>query len=309
MKLLITGGTGLVGCAIQKIKNNYNYDFVFISSKDCDLTDFNKTNELFFKEKPDYVIHLAAYVGGLYKNIKYKVDMLEINLMINYNVLKCCHIHNVKKVISCLSTCVFPDKTEYPIDEANLHNGPPHNSNYPYSYAKRFLEIQSRTYQQQYNKNFICIIPTNIYGPNDNFSLENGHCIPSLVHKCYLAKKNNIPFTVLGTGTPLRQFIYSEDLAELTMWVLENYNNNEPIILSVCEDDEISIKDIALTISRIFNYNKIEFNTNYVDGQYKKTTNNKKLLELYENYKFTKIEHGLKETINWFVDNFDVCRK
>ena len=309
MKLLITGGTGLVGSAIQKIKNNYNYDFVFISSKDCDLSNFNKTNELFFKEKPDYVIHLAAYVGGLYKNIKYKVDMLEINLMINYNVLKCCNIHNVKKVISCLSTCVFPDKTEYPIDETNLHNGPPHNSNYAYSYAKRLLEIQSRTYQQQYNKNFICIIPTNIYGPNDNFSLENGHCIPSLVHKCYLAKKNNTPFIVLGSGTPLRQFIYSEDLAELTMWVLEHYNNNEPIILSVCEDDEISIKDVALNIARIFNYNKIEFNTNYVDGQFKKTATNKKLLELYKNYNFTKIEYGLKETINWFVDNFDICRK
>ena len=132
-----------------------------------------------------------ACVGGLLKNMKYKVDMLEINLIINYNVIKCSYLHDVKKLVSCLSTCIFPDKTKYPINEEMLHNSPPHFSNDAYAYSKRILEIHSKAYQEQYNKNFICIIPTNIYGPNDKFSLENGHCIPSLIHRCYNSKKNN----------------------------------------------------------------------------------------------------------------------
>ena len=121
----------------------FNYTFVFIGSKDYDLTNLKETQQLFEKEHPDYVIHLAAYVGGLFKNIKYKVDMYEKNILINHNVLKCCHDYKVKKVISCLSTCIFPNETTYPINETMLHNGPPHKSNDAYAYAKRMLEIQS----------------------------------------------------------------------------------------------------------------------------------------------------------------------
>jgi len=194
MKILITGGTGLVGKGIQSVSHKYNHEFVFVSSKDCDLSDFNATYNLFEKHKPDYVIHLAAVVGGLFKNMNYKVDMLEGNLLINYNVLKCCHLFKVKKCVSCLSTCVFPDKTTYPIDETMLHNGPPHQSNDAYAYAKRMLEVHSKAYQEQHDDNFICIIPTNIYGPHDNYSLEDGHVIPALIHRCYLCKKNNEVF-------------------------------------------------------------------------------------------------------------------
>jgi GDP-L-fucose synthase len=309
MKILVTGGSGLVGYAIQNIQLNYNYDFIFLSSKDCDLTNYNETNELFLKEKPDFVIHLAAYVGGLFKNMRSKVDMLEKNMIINYNVLKCSHIHNVKKVISCLSTCIFPDKTTYPINENMLHNGPPHESNYSYAYSKRLLEIQSKTYREQYGSNFICIIPTNIYGPNDNFSLNDGHCIPSLIHRCYIAKKNNVPFKVLGTGKPLRQFIYSEDLAKLILWVLEHYKEKDNIILSVDEQNEISIKEVVTEISKCYNYFNIEYDSTYSDGQYKKTADNSKLQKLHDNLTFTSITEGIKKTINWFNNNYDTCRK
>ena len=223
MKILVTGGYGLVGQALQSISPNYNYDFVFISSKDCDLTHYQNTLKLFTKIKPDYVIHLAAYVGGLFKNMKHKVDMFEKNIAINTNVLKCSHLLNVKKCISCLSTCIFPDKTTYPINETMLHSGPPHTSNDAYSYAKRMLQIQSNAYNEQYNHNFICIIPTNIYGPHDNFHLDDAHVIPALIHQCYLAKQNNKPFIVKGTGKPLRQFMYSTDLTTLIMWTLEKY--------------------------------------------------------------------------------------
>jgi GDP-L-fucose synthase len=308
-KILVTGGTGLVGQGIQTIHYLYNYTFVFIGSKDYDLTNLKETQELFKKEQPDYVIHLAACVGGLFKNIKYKVDMYEKNILINHNVLKCCHDYKVKKVISCLSTCIFPNDTTYPINETMLHNGPPHKSNDAYAYAKRMLEIQSRAYQEQYDDNFICVIPTNIYGTHDNFSLEEGHVIPALIHKCYEAKKNKEKFVVCGSGKPLRQFIFSIDLARLIMWSLIEYNEKEPIILSVGEKEELSIKHIAIEIAKQLNYEyMIEFDETFSDGQFKKTADNSKLMSL-KNFSFTKIEDGIKQTVEWFIKNYSNCRK
>ena len=310
MKILITGGSGLVGYAIKQISKKYNHNFTFLSSKDCNLENFEQTNNLFERERPDYVIHLAAYVGGLFKNMNMKVQMLEKNLMINYNVLKCCHNYKVKKCISCLSTCIFPDKTSYPINEKMLHNGPPHNSNYAYAYIKRMLEIHSRVYREQYNDNFICIIPTNIYGPNDNYNLEDAHVIPALIHRCYLNRQNNKKFIVRGSGKPLRQFIYSEDLARLIMWTLEKYDKKENIILSVDTENEVSIKKIAELISKYYNYSHmIKFDKSYSDGQYKKTADNSKLKELYSDFKFTNIEDGIKKSVEWFIKNIDNCRK
>tara|TARA_A100001011_G_C14151833_1_gene774330 strand:- start:119 stop:1051 length:933 start_codon:yes stop_codon:yes gene_type:complete len=310
MKVLVTGGTGLVGKAIENISRNYNYEFVFLSSKDCDLTNYHDTEKLFQKEKPDLVIHLAANVGGLFKNMKFMADILEDNLKINLNVLKCCHLFKVKKLISCLSTCIFPDKTSYPINENMLHEGPPHLSNFGYAYSKRILEIQSRAYREQYDDNFICIIPTNIYGEYDNFSLTDGHVIPALIHKCYLAKKNNEKFVVKGSGKPLRQFIYSRDLAELILWTLEKYNEKDSIILSVGEEEEVSIEKIGRIIAKSFDYeNNLIFDKNFSDGQYKKTADNSKLLKLYGKYKFTNIDDGIDKIVNWFVNNYNSCRK
>ena len=310
MKILITGGTGLVGSAINNIKDDYEYEFLFIGSKDCDLSNLELTKKLFALEKPDYVIHLAAYVGGLFKNSNQKVDMLEKNLIINFNILKCCHDYNIKKCISCLSTCIFPNKISYPINEQMLHDGSPHNSNDAYAYAKRMLEIHSKVYREQYNDNFICIIPTNIYGPNDNYHLEEGHVIPSLIHRCYISKQKNIKFIVRGSGKPLRQFIYAEDLAKLIMWVLEKYHEKDNIILSVNEKEEISIKKIAEEIAKNFNYlHMIEFDTTFSDGQFKKTADNSKFIKLYGEYQFINIEDGIKKSVKWFIDNYDNCRK
>ena len=172
--VLVTGGSGLVGNAIQIVSKDFdNYSYIFISSKDYDLTKIDNTIQMFEKYKPNYVIHLAACVGGLYKNMNNKVKMLEDNLMINYNVIKCAHDYNVEKLISCLSTCIFPDKVSYPIVESMLHDGSPHFSNDSYAYSKRMLEIHTKAYRENYGDKFMCIIPTNIYGPHDNFDLED----------------------------------------------------------------------------------------------------------------------------------------
>ena len=309
--ILVTGGSGLVGCAIQKVfdTNKHKYNMVYVTSKDCDLSSYEKTNELFSKIKPQYVIHLAACVGGLFKNMNQKVDMFERNLMINYNVVKCSHDYAVEKLIACLSTCIFPDKTTYPINEGMLHNGPPHTSNDAYAYAKRMLQVHCQTYREQYGDNFICIIPTNIYGPNDNYSLTDGHVIPSLIHRCYLAKKENIDFVVKGTGKPLRQFIFSEDLARLIEWVLNEYSG-ENIILSTSEKEEVSIEHVARLIAKSFDYEeRIVFDTSSADGQYKKTADNSQLISLLAEsgikFQFTPIEDGIKKSVEWFIETIE----
>jgi len=304
--VLVTGGTGLVGNGIKNVSDEYinKFNFIYISSKDFNLSIMDETIKMFEQYNPNYVIHLAACVGGLYKNMNNKVEMLEKNLMINYNVVKCSHDYKVEKLISCLSTCIFPDKVTYPINESMLHEGPPHHSNDAYAYAKRMLEIHCRSYRENFGDNFICVTPTNIYGPHDNFDLENGHVLPALIHKCYLSKKNNIDFIIKGSGSPLRQFIYSEDLGRLILILLESDKNDDNIILSVPEKDEVSIKDIGTFISQSFDYeNHIVFDTSFSDGQYKKTVSAEKLLTLVNDFKFTNIKDGIEKTIRWFEKN------
>ena len=308
--ILVTGGNGMVGHAFQKIQNEYTYRFVFLSRKDGDLSVFSECKKIFEKYTPHVVIHLAANVGGLYKNMNFKVDMFESNIQINLNVLKCCYLFDVEKVVSCLSTCIFPDQTEYPITEKDLHNGPPHFSNDAYAYAKRMLDVHSCAYFQQYGKKFISVIPTNIYGEHDNYHLEDAHVIPALIHKCYLSKKEGKDFVVFGSGKPLRQFIYSVDLAKLMMWCVENYDDATPIILSPNESDEVSIGEIARHIAKCFDYeDHISFDASRSDGQYKKTASNQKLIDLYGEYKFTSLSEGISKSVEWFQQNYEVLRK
>ena len=310
--VLITGGTGLVGSAIKTISKDYElkYNFIYVERKMCDLLNYNSTLAYFMENKPDYVIHLAANVGGLFKNMENPVQMLEENLLINLNVVKAAHFVKVEKLIACLSTCIFPDKTTYPISENDLHNGPPHTSNEGYAYSKRIVQTLCNSYNKQYGENFVCIIPTNIYGPYDNFNLNDAHVIPALIHKCFLAKEKHEKFIVSGTGTPLRQFIYAEDLAKNIMWVLEEYNETEPIILATDEADEISIEQVARIIAREFDYEQfLEFDTTKADGQYKKTASNQKFRKYNPDFSFSKIEKGLQDTISWFKQNYPNIRK
>ncbi|UYV77182.1 TSTA3 [Cordylochernes scorpioides] len=179
------------------------------------------------------------------------------NILINDNVLHTSYQTGVSKVVSCLSTCIFPDKTTYPIDETMIHNGPPHDSNFGYSHAKRLIDIQNKAYHLQHGCKFTAVIPTNVYGPHDNFNLEEGHVLPGLIHKTYMAKEMGSPLVVWGSGTPLRQFIYSLDLAQLIVWALREYQEIDPIFLSgnlTQLADEVSIKEAALTVAEAFSY-------------------------------------------------------
>jgi len=314
MKILVTGGSGLVGQAINSEKAmSPHHKFTFLTSKDGDLRSLDICRAIFTTHQPDIVIHLAANVGGLYKNMKQPVEMLNDNLEMNSNIVKCCKEFQVIKAIFCLSTCIFPDKTTYPIDETMLHNGPPHSSNAAYAYAKRMLEVQCAAYNKEYHTNYMCIIPTNIFGPHDNFHLKDSHVIPGLIHKAYLAKQSCKPFTLLGSGRALRQFIYSNDLARIILYLLDYYYDSEPMICSVGEQDEVSIDTVARKVAKQFDIDDIYYDDTYADGQYKKTASNKRLLDFFEknniDFQFTPIEKAIEETVKWFKDNYDTCRK
>jgi GDP-L-fucose synthase len=314
--ILVTGGSGLVGEALRWVIDNEagaklpNEEWVFLSSKDGDLRDYNATSAIFEKYKPTHIIHLAAYVGGLFKNMAQPVEFWQYNISMNENILRLSHKHNVDKLISCLSTCIFPDKTTYPIDETMIHDGPPHFSNEAYAYAKRMLDVQNRIYNSEYKCKFTSVIPTNIYGPHDNWHLVDSHVIPGLIHRLYNAKRDNQAFTAYGTGKPLRQFIYSRDLARLFIWVLRNYDDPSTIILSTDESEERTIKDVVDTIVGAMEFKgEVNWDTSKADGQYKKTASNVKLRKLYPEFKFTPFEQGIKDTVDWFVQNYETARK
>jgi len=310
--MLVTGGSGLVGRAVQAmsaIDTQAGERWIFVGSKDGDLRSMDATKAMFAKHRPTHVLHLAAFVGGLFRNLKYKVDFYRDNVQMNDNVMECCREYNCK-LVSCLSTCIFPDKTSYPIDETMIHNGPPHKSNEGYAYAKRMLDVMNRCYLDQHGCKFTSVVPTNIYGPHDNFNIQDGHVIPGLIHKCYIAKNTGGDFHIWGSGTPLRQFIYSDDLARLMIWTLRDYAEVEPIILSVGEADEVSIKDVALMIVDAMGFTgNVVFDTDKPDGQYKKTACNDKLMKLKPDFQFTPMKEGIQKAVDWFVANYDTARK
>jgi len=310
---LVTGASGLVGRAIQRVvaeEDRKDEKWIFLSSRDVDLRDAAQTRAIFEKYHPTHVIHLAAYVGGLYKNMAQPVEFLNYNLAMNMNVTQMCFEFKVQKLVSCLSTCIFPDATTYPIDETMVHNGPPHCSNFAYAYAKRLIDTANHAYFNEYGCKFTSVIPTNVYGPYDNFHLQDSHVVPGLIHKFYNAKKDGTPVTCFGTGKPLRQFIFSEDLAKLFVWVMRHYDSPEPIILSVNEEDEITIRQVVETIRDAIGFEgEIIWDSTKSDGQFKKTACNKKLRTLYPGFKFTPFQQGIKESVDWFVKNYDIARK
>jgi len=310
----VTGGSGLVGKAIETVLNEgekeENEEWVFLSSKDANLLDTESTRDIFKKHRPTHVIHLAAMVGGLFANMKANLDFFRNNMKMNDNILSISHEFGVKKVISCLSTCIFPDKTTYPIDESMVHLGPPHDSNFGYSYAKRMIDVLNRGYSQQHGCTFTSVVPCNVFGPHDNFNMQDGHVIPGLIHKAYKAKADGTDFPIWGTGKPLRQFIYSLDLGRLFIWAIRNYEDIEPIIFSVDESDEISIADVAKLVLEAFEFKgNVVYLTDKADGQYKKTASNAKLRKLLPDFKFTPMNEAVEATVKWFNANYDVARK
>ena len=297
---LVTGGTGMVGTAIEADLK--------IGRQDCDLTDWHAVQALFEKHQPEEVIHCAAKVGGIWGNMHYKGDFFRDNILMNTHVIEAARLHGVKRLVAFLSTCVFPDKVTYPLSEAQIHLGPPHTSNDAYAYAKRMTDVQIRAYREQYGLQYVSVIPTNIYGPNDLFDLENGHVVPALIHRCYLARENKQNLEVWGSGTPLREFIYAEDVARLSEWALENYHEDEPIIFST--STETSNKELVEMVVELLRFKgKLIWRTDKPDGQFRKPSDNSKLNKYLPKFNYTPLYEGLKKTILWFEEHYPNIRQ
>ena len=301
MSTLITGGFGLLGSSI-----NFGLK---PTKKELNLLDYNNLKDYIEKNHIHSIIHAAAKVGGVKANSDYVYDFFADNMLMNINVQNACKEFNIKKSIFIVSTCAFPSNAPLPLEESYLHNGEPHETNFGYAYSKRMLEVGSRALKKQYHINSTCVIPCNLYGENDNYNLENGHVIPSLIHKCYLAKTNNTNFEIWGSGKAEREFIYVKDLAKIITQIFdENIDIQETIIIS--PEKTYTIEEmVEIIVKKIGFCGKVVFDKTKPEGILKKNSSNKKFRKYFPDFKFTDIDHGLEQTIEYFIKNYDLLRK
>ena len=306
MKVLVTGGTGMLGSAFKRAKTSHQ--IISVGSKDYDLRDQRAASYMISDHTPDAIIHLAARVGGVKGNTDYVANFYHDNILINTNVLDAAQSFGVPKVLSLLSTCIYPDQCTYPLTENQIHSGAPHVSNFGYAYAKRMLDVHSKAIRQQYGLKYITAVPNNLYGPNDNFDLDNGHVIPAIIRKSNEAKQLGKEMVLWGSGRPLREFTYSLDIAEILLFLIENYDDPEPI--NIGNTSEVSIHDVANMICQEIGYgDDILWDFSKPEGQHRKPSDNSKLLQLgWKKENYTPLYRGIKMTCRWFLKNYPNVR-
>jgi GDP-L-fucose synthase len=298
---LITGGSGLIGSEFK--------DGIKINSSQYNLLKEDDVIRMYQEIKPDVVVHTAAKVGGVKANMDALADFFYDNIKMNTSTIHYAKEFNVKKFVCFTSTCVFPDKVDLPLTEDKIHLGPPHETNYAYAHAKRMADVQIQAYNQQYGTKYFSVIPANVYGFNDNYNLEKGHVVPALIHKVYLSMLKNEDVEVWGSGKPMREFIYSRDVADITNILIDKYEDTKPIIISAT-NQEVSIEELITTICDIFKFKKnIFFDKTKPEGQFRKPSSNEYLKSIIGDYKFTPLRNGLEETIDYFIKNYEKLRK
>ena len=288
MTILVTGGNSMVGKHLKEILPNA----IYVSSKDCDLTNLIKVKELILSYKPDHVIHLAAKVGGIQDNINKPAEYFDDNILMNTILIKTCQEYNIPKFTGILSTCIYPDKLDkYPMVEEDMFKGSPTSTNFSYGYAKRSMAVQIEAYNKQYGTNYNYLIPCNLYSEYDNFNNNlKMHFITALLKKIKMSKGN---IELLGTGKPLRQFMYAGDLAKVIKEVID-----KKIIESfnVACPENYSIHELATkTLGSLNKDYYIKYNNSKLDGQYRKDVSNKKMMKLLPHFKFTPFVEGIKK--------------
>lgn len=304
-KIYIAGHRGLVGSAIMRnlLEKGYT-NLVYRTSSELDLTDRYQVDRFFEQEKPEYVYLAAAKVGGIVANNDFPADFIRINLMIQTNVIDAAYQNDVKKLLFLGSTCIYPKLAPQPMREDSLLTGVLEETNAPYAIAKIAGIKMCESYNRQYGTNFISIMPTNLYGPHDNFDLESSHVLPALIRKFHEAKCSSAPSVeVWGSGTPKREFLYSDDLADAAVYLMNVYNGNDLVNVGVGKD--ISIKELAEKIKEVVGYEgDIVFNTSKPDGAPRKLVDVTKLHGLGWEAK-TSMDEGLKRVYKWFLENTD----
>ena len=303
-KIYVAGHRGLVGSAIVRNLEAKGYkNIICRTHKELDLTNQEAVRTFFEEEKPEYVFLAAAKVGGIHANNTYPADFIYDNLMIQNNVIKAAHDFKVKKLLFLGSTCIYPKMAPQPIKEEYLLTGALEETNEAYAVAKIAGLEMCKFFKRQYGDNFISCMPTNLYGPNDNFDLKNSHVLPALIRKFHEAKVNNSEVVeVWGTGTPLREFLYVDDMADACVFLMENYDGEQHVNIGTGE--EVSIRELAETIKKVVGFEgELVFNTDMPDGTPRKLTTVDKLHGLGWKHKVS-LNEGIKLAYNWFLENY-----
>lgn len=300
-KIYVAGHRGLVGSAIlRKLEEQGYTNLVYKTSKELDLRDPRQVEEFFKTEKIDYVFLAAAKVGGIVANNQYPADFIRDNLMIQTNVIDSAYRSGVEKLLFLGSTCIYPKLAPQPLKEEYLLTGELEPTNEPYALAKIAGIKMCESYNRQYGTKYISAMPTNLYGENDNFDLHTSHVLPALIRKFHEAKENNAEFVeVWGTGTPLREFLYSDDLADACVYLMNNYEGNEIVNVGVGED--LSIKELAEKVKATVGFTgELRFDTSKPDGTPRKLVDVTKINALGWKAK-TSLDEGLKKAYDWFL--------
>lgn len=304
-KVYVAGHKGLVGSAIvRKLEEKGYTNLVYRTSKELDLRNRAQVCAFFEEEKPEYVFLAAAKVGGIVANNDFPADFIRDNLLIQTNVIDAAYQYGINKLLFLGSTCIYPKFAPQPMNEDALLTGVLEPTNEPYAIAKIAGIIMCESYNRQYGTNYISVMPTNLYGPNDNFDLETSHVLPALIRKFHEAKMNNDPTVeVWGTGTPRREFLYSDDLADAVIYLMNNYEGNQFVNIGVGKD--ISIKELAEKVKEVVGFkDDIIFNTTKPDGTPRKLVDVTRLNELGWKAS-TSLDEGLTKAYSWFLNNTD----
>jgi GDP-L-fucose synthase len=307
MKVLVLGSTGLVGSPFKKLLGE---NHIYHTRKDVDLTDEKLTKEYISyhvnNSGVDTIINCGAKIGGVQANILDNRGYFLENYIISNNVINAAFENNIKNFVNFSSTCVFPDQdVTYPLTADQIDLGPPHPSNKGYAYSKRLSGYQTKMFREYTGNNWITVIPANVYGPHDNFHPDFSHIVPGIIQRAYHCKYKNEDFIVWGDGSPLRQFIHTDDLAKNILWAIDNWNSGVPFM--ALTETELSVLDIVKIVMKKFEINsdKIIFDSTKPKGQFKKPAKS----DIPKDYKFIDLEQGINETIDWFINNYDTARK
>jgi len=303
-KIYVAGHRGLVGSAIMRKLQQEGYtNIITRTHKELDLTNQAQTQEFFEKEKPEYVFLAAAKVGGIHANDTYPADFAYINIMIESNVIKASYDYGVKKLLFLGSSCIYPKLCPQPIKEEYLLTGPLEKTNEAYAIAKIAGLKMCQYFNSQYGTNYITVMPTNLYGPNDNFDLETSHVLAALLRKFHEAKIDKKQYVeVWGTGTPRREFLHVDDLADAVVYLMNNYDESEPLNIGTGKD--ITIKELAELIKEIVGYEgEIKFDTTKPDGTPRKLLDVSRLHATGWKHKI-ELREGIQSTYEWFKENW-----
>lgn len=301
-KIYVAGHTGMVGSALFRCLNINGYkNIIFKTHSELDLTDQSATEKFFEEEKPEYVFVAAAKVGGIHANNTYPADFVMENMLIACNVIRGSYKYGVKKLLFLGSSCIYPKNCPQPIKEEYLLSGALEPTNEPYAMAKISGIKMCQSYNKQYGTRFICAMPASLYGINDRFDIFNSHVIPSMIIKLHKAKTENIPYVELwGTGTPLREFLYVDDMAEACLCLMKTYEGNE--FVNIGSGQEISIRNLAEAIKKVVDYNgELVFDAGKPDGTPRRVIDNTKIFAAGWRPKVG-IEEGLRREYDYYLN-------